>query len=237
MGQRTCTDGKWGACEGDKIAMIPDQTPGVQTEGLGTSKACVDNPCDPYCQVIVDDSSNLDVSTNPGLTVNNGLTLTAMPPDPSTSTCTGIKLDPPTQTITVTAINPTSGLLGEYFNQRDNSVTSIPAAWPVTATRIDSTVGFDWGSGAPGPAGIGVDDFSVRWTGTVTAPATGAYTFYARADDGVRLWVNGNLVVNAWWDQGPTEYASSAINLTQGVPVSVQVEYFEHGGGAVAQLK
>jgi PA14 domain len=239
MGQRTCAEGKWGACEGDKIAMIPDSTPGVQTEGLGTSKACIDNPCDPYCQVIVDDSKNLDVTTNPGLTSGNGgLTLTAVPPDPAAANpCTGIKLDPPTQTITVTAINPTTGLLGEYFNQRNNSVTSIPAAWAVTATRVDSTVGFDWGAGAPGPTGIGVDDFSVRWTGSVVPPATAAYTFYARGDDGVRLWINGNLVVNAWVDQGPTEYSSGAINLTQGVPVSVKMEYFEHGGGAVAQLK
>ena len=238
MGQRACTDGKWGACEGDKIVMLPDSTPGVQTEGLGSSKACIDNPCDPYCQVIVDDSKGLDVSSNPGLTAaNSGLTLTAVPPDPSASTCTGIKLDPPTQTVTVTAINPTTGLLGEYFNQRDNSVTVIPASWTVTASRVDATVGFDWGSGAPGPTGVGVDNFSVRWTGSVVAPATAAYTFYARADDGVRLWINGNLVVNAWVDQGPTEYASGPINLTQGVPVSVKMEYFEHGGGAVAQLK
>ena len=113
--------------------------------------------------------------TNPGLTASNtGLTLTAMPPDPSANNCTGIKLDPPTQTITVTAINPTTGLLGEYFNQRDNNVSAIPAAWVVTASRVDSTVGFDWGSGAPGPTGIGVDDFSVRWTGFVVAPATAA---------------------------------------------------------------
>jgi hypothetical protein len=239
MGQRTCTDGKWGECEGDKIAMLPDATPGVQTEGLGTSKACIDNPCDPFCQVIVDDSKSLDVSATPGLSSGNaGLTLTAVPPNPAAANpCTAIKLNPPTQTITVTAINPTTGLLGEYFNQRNNSVAAIPAAWAVTASRVDSTVGFDWGNGAPGPSGIGADDFSVRWTGNVTAPASGAYTFYARADDGVRLWINGNLVVNAWWDQGPTEYASAAINLTQGVPVSVKMEYFEHGGGAVAQLK
>ncbi len=90
MGHRACQDGKWGACEGDKIAMLPDTLPGVQTQGLGTTKACVDNPCDPYCQVVVDDSNSLDVASNPGLTINNGLTLTAVPPDPSANNCTGI---------------------------------------------------------------------------------------------------------------------------------------------------
>ena len=237
MGHRTCQDGKWGACEGDKIAMLADPAPGAQTQGLGSSAACVDNPCDPYCQVVVDDSTNLDVSTNPGLTVNNGLSLVPVPSDPASTTCTGIKLDPPTQTLTVTAINSTTGLLGEYFNQRDNGVTQIPAAWPVTATRVDSSVGFDWGNGAPGPTGIGADNFSVRWTGKVYPPASGDYTFYTRGDDGMRLWINGALVINAWWDQGPTQYASAPITLTAGTPADLKFEFFENGGGAVAQLK
>ncbi|HVY25116.1 MAG TPA: PA14 domain-containing protein [Polyangiaceae bacterium] len=237
MGERVCLDGKWGECEGAKIYMVPDPAPGAQTQGLGTSKACVDNPCDPYCQIIVDDSKNLDVSMTPGLTNNNGITLTPVPQPPSANNCTGIALDPPTQTLTVTAINPTTGLLGEYFNQRDNNINIIPANWTVTASRVDASVNFQWGNGAPGPAGIGVDNFSVRWSGFVTAPTTEAYTFYATGDDGVRLWVDGNLVVNAWWDQGPTEYASAAINLTKGVPVSIRMEYFEHGGGATAELR
>lgn len=237
MGERVCEEGKWGTCIGAKIAMLPDQVPGAQAQGLGTSKACVDNPCDPYCQVVVDDSKNLDVSANPGLTINNGLTLTPVPQPPSANNCTGIALDPPTQTLTVTAINPTTGLLGEYFNQRDNNVTIIPASWTVTATRVDPGVNFQWGNGAPGPAGIGVDNFSVRWSGMVTAPTTEAYTFYPKGDDGVRLWVNGVLVSNGWVDQGPTEYPSTPVNLTQGVPVPIRMEYFEHGGGATAELR
>jgi hypothetical protein len=238
IGQRVCENGVWGACEGDKIAMLPDAVPGVQAEGLGTTKACVDNPCDPYCQVVVDDSNDLDITGHPGLTLDDGLKLTTVPADSAASTCTGIEVDPPTQTLTVTAINQTSGLLGQYFNQYDTSVTSIPVAWTVTATRVDPSVGFDWGNGAPGVTGIGADHFSVRWTGKIWPPASGDYTFYVRGDDGVRLWINGSLQVNGGWkDQGPTEYASSVIALTQGTPATVQMEYFENGGGAVAQLK
>jgi hypothetical protein len=238
MGTRVCQDGRWGGCEGDKIAMVDASGPAAESQALGRSRACVENPCDPYCQAVVDDSNGLDVSTSPGLEVTpTGLTLSATDPGPGIPDCTGIQLNPPTQTLTVTAINAGGGgLYGEYFNQRDNTVSSIPAGWTVVATRTDPTVNFDWGSGAPGPSGIGVDNFSVRWTGSVVPPATGNYVFYARADDGVRLWINGALVVNAWIDQGATEYASGSIALTQGVPASIKLEYFEHGGGALAQL-
>jgi PA14 domain len=238
MGTRACLDGKWGACEGDKIALLPDAIPGVQTEGLGTSKACVDNPCDPYCQVVVDDSKGLDVSSDPGLTAgDDGLVLTAQPPDPSANTCTGIKLTPATSSLVVTAINPTSGLLGEYFNRIDTTLTAIPSSWTVTGTRVDSNINFAWGGSAPGVSGIGADSFSIRWTGSLNPPATEAYTFYPTADDGVRLWINGALVVNAWVDQGPTEYSSGPINLTKGVPADIRMEYYERGGGASAQLR
>jgi hypothetical protein len=237
MGQRTCLDGLWGACEGDKIAMLPDALPGVQTQGLGTTKACVDNPCDPYCQVVVDDSTNLDVASNPGLTVDNGLKLTAVPADLSNG-CTGIALDPPTQTLTVTAINPTNGLLGEYYNQINKTITAIPSTWTVTSTRVDPNIDFNWSNIAPGPAGIGAGSFSVRWTGKIWPPASGDYTFYVNGDDGVRLWINGTLQVNnGWKDQGATEYASSVVTLTQGTPADVRVDYYQGGGGSTAQLK
>lgn len=238
MGTRVCQGGKWGACEGDKIAMLPDAVPGVQAEGLGSSKACIDNPCDPYCQVVVDDSKNLDVGNNPGLTAGmDGLALTGVPPDPSANSCTSIVVTPPTSTLTVTAINATTGLLGEYFNQTSTSITTIPNNWAVTGSRIDATISFPYGSGGPGVNGIGTDNFSVRWTGTVTPPKTEAYTFYPTADDGVRLWINGTLVVNAWVLQGATEYASPAINLTAGVPATIKMEYFENYGGAAAELR
>lgn len=239
MGTRQCVDGKWGACEGDKIAMLPDSVPGVGTEGLGTSKACVDNPCDPYCQVVVDDSKGLDTTTNPGLTADNtGLSLTVQPPDPNaTNNCTAIKVTPKTNTMVVTAINPSSGLYGEYFNGNSSSYAQIPVAWTPNATRIDPGINFNFGSGVVGPAGMNSDNVSVRWTGLVVPPATESYTFYPKTDDGVRLWINGVLVVNAWVNQGATEYASAAIPLTKGVPAVIKMEYFEASGGASAELR
>jgi len=103
-------------------------------------------------------------------------------------------------------------------------------------TRIDPRIDFSWGDpGGPDPV-VGDDQFSARWTGEVEAAFTETYTFYASADDGVRLWVDGQQLVNAWIDQGTTEYKGT-IDLVAGNTYSLVMEYYENGGGAVAQLR
>jgi hypothetical protein len=119
-----------------------------------------------------------------------------------------------------------TGLRGEYFDNID--FTSLKVA------RTDPTVNFDWGTGAPDPS-MGPDTFSVRWTGEVEAPASGTYTFTTASDDGVRLWINGQLLVNNWTDHGATENSGS-ISLTAGQRAAVRMEYYEQGGDTVAQL-
>src|SRR6185369_17225528 len=71
-----------------------------------------------------------------------------------------------------------NGLSGAYFRTRDLTGTAT--------TRIDPTVSFDWGKGAP-VTGYPTDNFSARWTGQVQPQFTGPTTFYLLADDGVRL--------------------------------------------------
>ena len=68
------------------------------------------------------------------------------------------------------------------------------------------------------------------------AAFTETYTFYAAADDGVRLWVNGVQLVNAWVNQGTTEY-SGTIDLVAGQTYSIVMEQYEDGGGATAYLR
>ena len=74
------------------------------------------------------------------------------------------------------------GLKGEYF-------ANMTLAGQPVLTRIEA-VNFNWGGASPGDP-IGVDAFSVRWTGSLTPPESGSYTFGTRTDDGVRLWVAG----------------------------------------------
>jgi hypothetical protein len=119
-----------------------------------------------------------------------------------------------------------TGLNGEYYDAINFTQRKL--------TRTDGTVNFDWGTGSPNAA-IGPDTFSVRWTGQVQPQFSQTYTFYARTDDGVRLWVNGSLLVDKWIDQGPTEW-SGTIALTAGTKYNIQMDYYENGGGAVAQL-
>jgi PA14 domain-containing protein len=230
MGKRTCQGDTWGECIGDRIATISAPAGGQQAQGLGTSKGCPDNPCDPYCQRVVDDAVGLDFDGGPFIN-DGGLTIKNSIPLAQASTCTSLAITPATQDITVSAIN-SAYVKAEYFNQINKTVTSIPAAWPVTATRLESNINYNYNGVAPGVTGIAATNFSVRWTGSVIPATTEAYTFYAAADDGVRLWINNTLVVDKWIDQGTTEYASPAINLTAGTPVTFRLEYYQAGGGS-----
>jgi hypothetical protein len=118
----------------------------------------------------------------------------------------------------------TNGLKGQYYDNKDFTALKV--------TRTDGTVNFDWGTGSPA-SGVGADTFSVRWTGQVQAPTSGTYTFTTASDDGVRLWVNGQLLVNNWTNHAATEN-SGTIVLTGGQKYSIKMEYYENG--AVAKL-
>ncbi|PWJ59675.1 putative secreted protein (Por secretion system target) [Dyadobacter jejuensis] len=120
-----------------------------------------------------------------------------------------------------------TGLTGNYFNNQ--SLNGSP-----NLTRIDETVNFAWGGDGPGSS-IGFDNFSVRWEGQVEAPYSGNITFKTNNDDGTRLWVNGQLLIDNWVDQGPT-WKNGIISLTSGQKYNIKMEYYENGGGAQAQL-
>jgi len=120
---------------------------------------------------------------------------------------------------------PVGGWRGEYYNNK--SLSGYPAV-----VRDDPEINFFWGYGSPAP-GINTDNFSVRWSRTLDFPARN-YRFTMTVDDGARLFVNGHLLIDAWRDQSPTTY-SGDIYLPGG-PVTLQMEYYENTGGAVAQL-
>ncbi|AKD56212.1 glycoside hydrolase [Spirosoma radiotolerans] len=122
-----------------------------------------------------------------------------------------------------------TGLRAAYFNNQSLTAPSV-------LTRTDATVDFDWGTGSPAAGTVNIDNFSVRWTGQVEAPVSGAYTFSTNADDGVRLWVNGVQLINDWNAHPPVINNGSSINLTAGQRYDIRLEYFENSGGALAKL-
>ena len=121
----------------------------------------------------------------------------------------------------------TSGLSGEYWNGLFGSYVT---------TRTDATVNFTWGYGSPG-GNVGADNFSVRWTGEVTTPVTGWYQFSTFSDDGVRLWVGNQLLIDNWTDHGPTTDTSGAVWLNEGQRYAIRLEYYEGGVWSTIQLQ
>jgi beta-glucosidase len=119
------------------------------------------------------------------------------------------------------------GLHAEYFNNQTLSGNPL-------ITQTDKLVDFDW-SNDPRPTGIPPEHFSARWTGNVTAPVSGTYTFSVQVDDGARLWVNNKLLADDWKDGG-LRYITGKIDMTAGQSYSLKLEYFQDGGGANASL-
>ena len=134
-----------------------------------------------------------------------------------------------TDTVTVT-VNPAAGgggggLIGRYYNNPAAGVYNSTLA----LTRTDSTVNFNWGTGSPGP-GVQAENFNIEWTGTVLAPVSGQYRFSTTSDDGIRVWVNGRLMINNWTDHAPTTNTSQKITLTAGVRYSIRVQCYRARG-------
>jgi hypothetical protein len=101
-----------------------------------------------------------------------------------------------------------------------------------TLVRADNSIDFNWGDGSPDPS-IPSDNFSVRWTRNVDFNQ-GTYRFTATSDDGVRLYIDGALVIDQWYDRTATSN-SVQINLSAGTH-ALRLEYYEHLGDAEVTL-
>jgi hypothetical protein len=118
------------------------------------------------------------------------------------------------------------GLRGEYYDTQDFKQLKF--------VRIDGSLNVDWAAGGP-DISMESDTFSVRWSGQVQPRFTGLYTFYVLSDEGVRLSVNGQMVVDHFMPHQSTE-DSGTIMLTEGQKYEIRVEYFEGTGAAAIRL-
>lgn len=109
-----------------------------------------------------------------------------------------------------------TGLQGEYFNGRQFDQKVL--------TRTDPELNFFWNNEPPAP-GINPQVFSVRWTGFIQAPETGTYLFRAYVDDGIRVYVDGKRVIDAW-DLHDAGRFMGKIDLKAGQRYPLKVEYF-----------
>ena len=119
-----------------------------------------------------------------------------------------------------------TGLTATYGSYRFKS-----NALKATSTQVDATVSFDWRLGKPNLS-TPANNFFVRWEGSLLPEFTEFYRFRVRADGGVRLWVDGELVLNDWIPTPFAVHRNIVVPLQASVPVSVKVEYFDTVGEA-----
>ena len=120
-----------------------------------------------------------------------------------------------------------AGFKGEYFNNQE--LQGEPAD-----VRTDPQINFDWGRYKPAPH-VGENNFSVRWTGKLIPNESGTYHLGATADDGVRVYLDGQLLIDAW-KSNPTKTVTKEVNLEAGRAYDVRMEYFQFNREAIAKL-
>lgn len=180
-------------------------------------------------------SGRFDLRFRPDSNRDTDATFEYVVVDPHSSS---VNSEASTATITINPVNDTpilQTLVGG--NGTGLAATYYLTQWDLTGStysRIDSTVNFNNNFGVPG---LNEEQFSARWTGKVRAPITGNITFSTNSDDGVRLWVNGNQVIDNWTLHGPTIDTSSPIAMEEDELYDVVMEFYERGGGELAQLR
>lgn len=133
------------------------------------------------------------------------------------------------------------GLIGSYYQESDRNWVFGDEA--PSLVRVDSLFDLAWNTSgtAAAPPGLAADQFMVRWQGYLTAPATGTYTLGVKSDDGVKVKLGPageTLWYNDWTAhplQADIQWASGQ-SFTQGQPVKITVEFYNHTGPAILQL-
>jgi hypothetical protein len=125
-----------------------------------------------------------------------------------------------------TTMRAGSGIKGQYFKDTELKTPVL--------TRVDPGINFNWGAAAPDPK-VPAQGFSVRWTGELEVPFTSSWTFTTSCKDGVRLWVNDQLLFDKWGEQSGVEWFG-ILDLVEGQKYSIVMEYYENTDEAYAKL-
>ena len=120
-----------------------------------------------------------------------------------------------------------SGLQAQYFDWSNFKQLKVE--------RTDAQINFNWRFTGPDEA-LAKNKFSVRWQGQVAAPTDGLYRFHVTANDNVRLWVDGEQVVDAW-DKAGYHSETGAIFLKAGQKYDLRMDYREVRNQAHAKLE
>jgi len=138
------------------------------------------------------------------------------------------KEDAATPSVAPAASKPSyRGLRAQYYQ------TQTLLGKPIE--RVDATPDFTWKAGQP-PIATAKDVYSARWTGKLTPPATDRYTLRARYDDGIRVWLDGKLLIDDWKGRYVIVDRQAQVDLQAGRAYDLKIEYFNGGDRGVMQL-
>lgn len=135
------------------------------------------------------------------------------------------------QIVPSAVLSPTvqQGLNATYYKYNGNGQFG-----DVIYSSASPNIDYTWGSAAPNSF-VPKDRYGVVWTGKLTAPATGDYTFATQSDDGVRLWVDDKNVIDAWTDHS-SRRDTGTVRLNAGQTYAIKLSYYENYGDAVIRL-
>lgn len=130
------------------------------------------------------------------------------------------------------------GVKAEYFNNKE--LKGEPAL-----VRNEKAIDFNWGygeivagggPGSPDPEIINIDSWSARWTGKFVSPGNGVYEIGLKADNGVRLYLDGKLIVDAWTDAKPGMFKTATFKFEAGRKYDLKIEFYENWGSSRCKL-
>jgi len=240
----------------DEDATVADAGQPVATmetfaEALSTASATADGGDDPSqsATATASTSATATASTSVSATTSGTATVTATgtatPSCVRTVTITPSASASVTATVTTTTVaaectvspTPTStsapvykrGLKGVYF--KDKTLTNAVLA------RLDARVNFDWANASPA-TNVPTDGFSVRWTGYITPKYTQTYTFKLQHNDGVKLYINNQAVINKWTNNTGTEMVADTgqIALVANTKYPIRIDYYDDTATAAVKF-
>ncbi len=149
------------------------------------------------------------------------------PPPPSAGGTTPTPAPNPPPPPPPVVMSAGTGLSAEYYHNSDLTAFAL--------SRVDQKIDFVWGKNSPTPA-IYKNTYSARWHGFIEPRFSEQYTFSTISDDGVRLWINDQLIIDNWVDHS-ARIDSGSIILAAGGKYSIRLEYYERYGDSTVQLK
>ncbi len=117
-----------------------------------------------------------------------------------------------------------NGLTGEYFN--NSELNGEPAL-----TRTDRQLNFGWTLFSPDQEKINYDCYSVRWIGKLLAPETGTFEIGIKGDDGYRVYIDNQLVLDNWKKQ-TVRTLTTQYHFEKNREYDLRIEFYETVGNA-----